>query len=232
MADKTDHLSPGDCSGDAAAYALGALEPDEALAFERHLEQCAVCRDELRAFEDVAHLLAVSPAPEPAPARLRKQVMRVVRQEPRATAAIAPARRWRVPWQVRAGGAAAVLAAIAAAVVITIGQTGGQPTRIVAARVVGVSGSARVRVTGQKGALIVRDLSQPPPGHVYEVWLQRRGAASPFPAGVLFSVTTTGNAQLALPESMRDIGQVLVTPEPDGGSPVPTHSPVIIARLA
>ncbi len=40
----------GHCGDDVAAYALGALEPAEAEAFVRHLESCAVCRDELDAF--------------------------------------------------------------------------------------------------------------------------------------------------------------------------------------
>jgi hypothetical protein len=35
-----------------------------------------------------------------------------------------------------------------------------------------------------------------------------------------------------LPASLRGIREVMVTPEPDGGSPAPTHTPVIVARLS
>jgi anti-sigma factor RsiW len=33
---------------DLAAYALGALPPDDAAELERHLEGCEVCRQQLR----------------------------------------------------------------------------------------------------------------------------------------------------------------------------------------
>ena len=41
----------GDCGGDVAAYALGALAPAEADAFRAHVQSCIVCRDELEAFQ-------------------------------------------------------------------------------------------------------------------------------------------------------------------------------------
>jgi anti-sigma factor ChrR (cupin superfamily) len=49
----------------AALYALGAFDQEEALAFERHLEGCAVCAAEVESFtavvQDLGH--AVTPAP-------------------------------------------------------------------------------------------------------------------------------------------------------------------------
>ncbi|MGH2892675.1 MAG: zf-HC2 domain-containing protein, partial [Solirubrobacteraceae bacterium] len=42
-----------ECGDDVAAYALGALAAAEADAFLRHLDACAVCRDELASFEEV-----------------------------------------------------------------------------------------------------------------------------------------------------------------------------------
>ena len=53
MSDKDTLPGSGHCGEDVAAYALGALEPAEAEAFARHLETCAVCRDELEAFQQV-----------------------------------------------------------------------------------------------------------------------------------------------------------------------------------
>ena len=38
------------CGEDAAAYVLGALEPDEAQAFRAHLAQCAACQKEVAEF--------------------------------------------------------------------------------------------------------------------------------------------------------------------------------------
>jgi anti-sigma factor ChrR (cupin superfamily) len=45
----------------AAAYSLGALEPEEAIAFEAHLAQsCRVCRAELGGFDATVSALALS----------------------------------------------------------------------------------------------------------------------------------------------------------------------------
>jgi hypothetical protein len=87
-----------------------------------------------------------------------------------------------------------------------------------------------VRVRDGRAELVVRHLSPPPPGHVYEVWLKAPGAA-PVPASVLFSVSSGGSAEVGLPGALRGSRQVLVTPEPRGGSPAPTHAPVIVAAL-
>ena len=44
----------------AAAYVLGALEPDERRAFEAHVAECATCAEEVRALRPVADALAHS----------------------------------------------------------------------------------------------------------------------------------------------------------------------------
>ena len=58
----------------SGAYALGALDADEAAAFEGHLESCASCRDEVRSFTEAASSLADVVA-TPAPERLRASVL-------------------------------------------------------------------------------------------------------------------------------------------------------------
>ena len=58
----------------SGAYALDALDGDEALAFERHLESCASCRDEVRSLRETLPALAEDSA-EPAPERLRADVL-------------------------------------------------------------------------------------------------------------------------------------------------------------
>lgn len=50
-----NHAGASDLLG---AYALDAVEPDEAAAVEAHLETCPRCRDELRAHREVVGLLA------------------------------------------------------------------------------------------------------------------------------------------------------------------------------
>jgi len=226
-----------DCGGDAAAYALGALEPAEAEAFRAHLERCIVCRDELAAFQQVVDVLPMT-APQYSPSRrLRRRVLRTVRDEPRSAAA--PARR-----QARRGGLswgsfprpAMALAVLLVLVVVGVGgavlsSTGAGHTRVIQASVVGTAGSAQLRLRDGQAKLIVNHLPLPPAGHIYEVWLKRADAA-PAPTSALFSVTSAGAADVDVPGNLSGVSQVLVTPEPAGGSRVPTHAPVIVAQLA
>lgn len=220
-----------DCGGDAAAYALGALEPAEAEAFERHLEGCAVCRDELAEFAQVVHALPMAASQQPAPKALRRRVLRAVREDAtvtsaprRSRAALQPTWLWR--GVVLAGACAAIVLAIFAG----LDYSSGGGVRVIRAHVAGIAGSASVRLSGGHGELIVHHLSPPPPGKIYEVWLKRpRGA--PAPTSVLFSVTSRGAGEVGLPPRLHGVTEILVTPEPKGGSSTPTHTPVIVAPL-
>lgn len=229
-----------DCGGDAAAYVLGALDAEEARRFRRHLDECAVCRDEVEALGGVVQALPLAAPQYPPPRRLRRRVRHAVRAEPRPSPAragwpqargttLTRARGW--PAYVRGWPAAAAAAAVLVAVVLGVQVGGGGAAHVIQARVIGLRGSAELRVSGTRGELIVRHLPSPPAGHVYEVWLKSAGAA-PVPASVLFSVTPSGSADVGLPRSLSGVSQVMVTPEPDGGSASPTHTPVIVAELS
>jgi anti-sigma-K factor RskA len=61
----------------SGAYALDALDPAEATAFEGHLESCESCRDEVRSFRDAVGALADDVA-APAPDRLRSSVLSAI----------------------------------------------------------------------------------------------------------------------------------------------------------
>jgi hypothetical protein len=74
-------------------------------------------------------------------------------------------------------------------------------------------------------------MPQPAKGKIYEVWL-KRGARGPAPTNALFSVSTAGSAAVRVPGDLHGVSEVLVTPEPPGGSAIPTHAPVIVARLS
>ncbi|MGB9184130.1 MAG: zf-HC2 domain-containing protein [Solirubrobacteraceae bacterium] len=73
--------SPLDCGDDVAAYALGALEDHERERFEHHLESCAVCSDELAAFEQAVALLLISAPQRPASQGLRRRLMAEVSRD-------------------------------------------------------------------------------------------------------------------------------------------------------
>jgi anti-sigma-K factor RskA len=221
------------CGGDAAAYVLGALDPAEAEAFKRHLQRCAICRDEITALQQVVNALPMAAIHDQAPARLRQHVLRRVREEPRPSPS-APRPRppgigahpklWRALVLVGAG------AAIALAVLAGMDLSRPPGARVIHARVAGVSGSAYVRLSNGRGELIVRHFSPPPAGEVYELWLKRPNRP-PAPTSVLFSVTSRGAGEIGLPRKLHGVSEIMVTPEPKGGTPLPTHSPVVVARL-
>ena len=225
-----------ECGGDVAAYALGALDPAEAEAFRRHLETCAVCQEELASFEQVVNELPGAAPPHKAPAAVRRKVMREVTADTRRRrhpAAEGDARK--------RGGASrrvtrpvlamAVVLLVAVGVVIGVSSTSSGPsTRVITGQVIG-GGSAQLRILHGRASLVVRHFAQPPPGKIYQVWLVR-GRNPPAPTSALFSVTSAGNGDVAVPGSLHGVSNVLVTPEPMGGSQQPTHTPVISVSLA
>jgi anti-sigma factor RsiW len=217
-----------DCGLDAAAYVLGALEPDEVEAFRRHLEHCAVCRDEVSSLRHVVDALPMAVPQYPVPGGLRRRVLGAARRAPHP--APAPARaspaRWpaRLPIPTLAGGLAAIIVIVIVAVVLA--SSGSSGTRVIQAS----TGNAELRIAGGRGELIVRALPQPPAGQIYQVWLARPNhPLAPTPA--LFGVTTAGQAYVGIPGDLNGVSEVLVTREPAGGTRVPTHAPVIVARL-
>jgi len=220
-----------DCGADAAAYVLGALEPEEAELFRSHLDQCAVCRDEVESFGGVVQALPLAAHQYEPPRGLKRRVLQEVQREQAVAAREGVRRRrtWRGPRQLLAGGAAALVAA--GGVVTAIELSAGVAATVVTAQVSGIAGSAQLRVTGGHGELVVRHLTPPKHGHVYEVWLQS-GKAEPVPASVLFGVNSSGDADIGIPKSIhRGISKVMVTQEPLGGRPRPTTTPVIVARI-
>jgi hypothetical protein len=232
---------PHHCAADAAAYALGALEPREASLFAAHVQTCVVCRDELTAFREVAKALPLAAPQLPLARGLRRRVLADFRRSATLTAASlrAPAARVRWPALPRlafalprpalALGAAAMLA-VATAGGLALGSAGSSSTRVLRAEVFGSSGSAQLRVAGDRGELVLHHMPSPAAGHVYEVWLKRAGRV-PAPTSALFSVTSGGDGDVEVPGSLSHVNQVVVTQEPAGGSPVPTSGPVVVAPL-
>jgi len=223
-----------DCGGDAAAYVLGALEPDEAEEFRRHLASCAVCRDEVAVLQQVADALPTAAPYQPAPKGLRRQVLRAVRAEPKSRIGGAPRERLlprmrRLPRPAFAVGGLLV-AAIAIGGGIELASTGSTGVRLIQANVIGLPGTAQLRVAGGRADLVVNHMPPPSSGQIYEIWL-KRGDQPPSPTRTLFSVTSAGAADVGVIGDLHGVSEVLVTPEPAGGSLAPTHPPVIVAQL-
>ena len=226
-----------------AAYLLGALDEAERAAFEEHLAGCPACREEVDELAPAAQALPMSVDPVDPPPSLKARIMAEVEREASLLAAAGPeadrppaARRrrrpsWRIPRLVPAAVAAGLLV-VGVAIGVGVGELRDTPERTVAAKVSGASGATvSLEMNGDEGRLLARDLPAPPSGRVYQVWLKRDGHA-PEPTAALFVPSRDGAATASVPGSMEGIDQVMVTDEPDGGSPQPTGDLLAVADVS
>ena len=224
-----------------AAYLLGALPDAEVEEFEGHLAGCERCRDEAASLRVAVDVLPGAVPPVSPPKELKSRVMSIVESEAEllqaaGTEADRPARRRRglrglFPRPViTAAAAAAALAVGVVAGVAIVGDDGGGGQRTLAARVTdpltATTARASLVVDGSRAKLVVRGMPAPESGRVYQVWLKRRDTV-PIPAGATFMLRS---GDVAIPRAVRDGDQVLVTSEPEGGSPVPTRQPIVVAQ--
>jgi anti-sigma factor RsiW len=230
-----------DASG---AYVLGALDETERAAFEEHLAGCPACREEVDQLLPAARALPVSVDPVAPPPSLKAQIMAEVEREASLLAAAgpeadrppaAPPGRRRLPQRVpRLVPAAVAAALLVVGIAIGVGasQLEGGPERTVSAQVSGAPGATvELELNGDQGMLMARGLPAPPSGRVYQVWLKRHGHP-PVPTAALFVPSREGAAMASVAGSLDDVDQVMVTDEPDGGSPQPTGHLMAVANLS
>jgi hypothetical protein len=260
MSVEKPNVEPENCGGNAAPYVLGALTDEEHESFGRHVESCAVCREEVAALHVVAAALPAAAPQVRAPAELKQRVMASVHADarrrdaeaqaesattPRPTPSTTRAPAWRRA-RVRVGSRAAAggwlqwrpnlaVGALAAAVVVlavvALTAGGSAPgTRVIQAQVLIPRARASLSVSGGQAELNVADMPQAGPGRVYEVWREQSG--SPQPTDALFTVSAGGSATVSVPGGVAGLREVLVTSEPLGGSRVPTRMPVIVAGVS
>jgi anti-sigma factor RsiW len=219
-----------------SAYALDALEPEEAREYETHLAHCERCREELALLATTAAALAHGVETPVPPRDLRERILVAARSE---RSNVVPLRSRRpVVWQ--------AVAAVAAAAAIGVGiwaatvssslssersarQRADDVLAVVAdpnAQRVALNGRAGSLVVAPSGeaALVIRRLGHAPSGKTYEAWViegkhpQRAGT---FPGG---GATTI----LPLQHSVSAGATVAVTIERSGGVDAPT-GPIILS---
>jgi anti-sigma-K factor RskA len=188
-----------------AAYALDALDPEEAEAYERHLSQCEECRAQLAELNETAANLAfaaVAPAP---PTRLRASILDAAAAE---RSNVVPLLRRR--WVARGlAVAAAAVAAIAVGLGVSLSQS--SQTRVYTLKI-GPNRTATLHISG---------LSAAPSGKTYEAWVIPVGRP-PRPAALFRGgAGTTVHLRGTVPQK----AVVAVTVEPAGGSSQPTTKP-------
>ncbi len=164
-----------------------------------------------------------SPAPE-ASEWLRRRVLANVRGEGEQSPVPPPAGVARRDRAAHLAAGALVGAAVVLALTLVLGD--GSPTRPTPAASRGHSARATLRRIGARAELVISDMSQPPIGEVYELWLDRSGRP-PEPTDELFTVTSAGNGAVEVPGGLRGVSDVIVTSEPLGGSTRPTSLPTL-----
>jgi anti-sigma-K factor RskA len=215
---------------DLAAYLLDALDPDELRQFRMHLEGCARCRHEERWLRAAVDQLPSSVDQLEPPRQLRNRLMARVQIEAAADRkGHRRSRRWAIG--LRPAAALATAAVIAAGIVgYVIGNDNGPETTTVQAEATKASPTAQATVvrTDDSAVLKVARLPVQRRGHVYQTWLQRGKQIVP---SSLFVVNKNGSGSAAVTGSLDGVDAVMVSEEPDGGSPQPTSDPVLIAKL-
>jgi len=222
----TDHKR---WSEDLAAYVLGALERDEAAEFERHLEGCERCREEMGWLEPAVQTLPEAVERQEPPRQLRAALMAEVRADAReAEARPAPARRRR--WLLKPAMGFAALALLVAGVVgYEVGDGGsgkGGGASTLERQVGGID--VKMVQEGNSGTLQLAGVHQLPPDKVLEAWVEREGEVEAVPA--LFVPDRNGQAETRIAD-MKGVEVVMVTEEPQGGSEAPTSKPIMTMKV-
>lgn len=238
-----DHTEHHDVEALIPAYAIGALDSEEARQVEAHLARCATCRALLAQYNQLAEdmLYAVPPVPVPdqVEAALRRELdtspekpaarPRAAFPFPRLAAYLAAAavlllflgngvllhRVNRLEAEARAQATALAVLARAPAVVLR----GDAPAPA-------AEGVLYLQPDTNLALLHVRNLPPVPEGKAYQVWLIHNGKRD---SGGLFHVDEKGEAVLLIraPRPLAEYQAIGVTVEPAGGSPGPTSPRVI-----
>lgn len=237
------------CNEDVAAYMLGALEPGEAAALERHAASCERCQAEIRWLTPALDALPEGIEKLQPPRELRSRLMAEVRADGGDGVATGAAVRrdsrtakpglldrassWvrdlgSGPMGLRpvAGVAVAVLV-VAAVAGFAIGggigsDQGSETSTFVYGKPPGVT--AKMVSDGGSGTLHLANVKQLPSERVLEAWVQRDGEVEPVEA--LFVPDRKGRASTTLGD-MHGVETVMVTTEPPGGSRSPTSPPIV-----
>jgi anti-sigma-K factor RskA len=232
------------------AYAVDALTGDELGQFEKHLQRCASCTEEVRGLRETAARLGLTTAVEPPPG-MRRQVLTAAsrtRQLPpsggRLLSRDTPRRATRLRRSLpRSAAAVAMAAAIVVLAVLQVNtrnqlQQTQQGSRAVAAvlaapdarieaspTTVGGSVTAVISPRDREAVVTTADLPAPTDAKVYQLWvINASGARS---VGLLPG-SSTGVTAPVLAAGVQSGDRLGITVEPAGGTSQPTTTPVVL----
>ena len=219
---------------DVGAYLLGAMNDLERQAFERHLNGCSECRDEVKRLRPAAEALPGSVEQLAPPPGLKARLMAEVEGDgaaagERGDTAADRRRGWLSG--IRLPRMAYVAAALLLGLVIGFGvaQLGGDDSRTVPVTVAKAMPDAggTLRISGSDATLRLHDMPELSASRVYQVWIQHGDRMLP---ARTFEVGSNGRGDVDLP-SVDDAQGVYVTREARGGAQVPSENPIVSVPL-
>lgn len=224
----------------SGAYAIDAVDELERARFERHLAECAACREEVASLREAAAQLPEA-ARTTVPTELRSRVLDQIAQV-RPLPPITDRRdRLSLPERARRRRTSRFLAAAAAFVVIGGGttvvaehpwSTPSQADQVLRAgdaisRTVDLRAGGSVTITRSsahdRAVVVTHDISAPPSGKTYELWLQD-AAGTMHPAGLMQG----GSRTVVLKGDASRFTGAGITVEPAHGSERPTTAPIAL----
>ncbi|MBS1884980.1 MAG: anti-sigma factor [Actinobacteria bacterium] len=237
---------------EVAAYALGALDPEQVVELERHLAACSRCQEELQWLSPAVRALPETVEPRTPPSALKRRLMAEARADVAAEAGRARGEERRQRAETRPGlgewlgglnvggltwkplaGLALVIIVIAGGIGYAVGNgggSGGGPEASVSTfrsgRAPGVL--AEVRREGSTGRLQLENVPPLADGRVLEAWVQRDGTVEPVKG--LFAPDHRGEATTTIAD-LGGVDLVMVTVEPAGGTRAPTSAPIASVRI-
>jgi anti-sigma factor RsiW len=190
-----------------AAYALGTLDENEALAVKVHLQNCEECQSEYDALRPVVSAVGSAVGNEIAPSPfLKARIMQKVR-----ASQTRPVRSFA--WLAYAIAAACLLLAIG------LGSVVMQQRQTISA----LASAHRIYI-------VAHGLPALPAGKVYQMWTLAKGATKVAPS-VTFVPDSTGNATVAVPADPATTTETAISVEPVGGSKAPTTKPIAVIPI-
>lgn len=227
------------------AYALGALDAEEAASLQAHLQTCETCREELAGYRALSDgLLAAMPPRQPSPALRRRLQGRL----PGARKAPRP----RISWSwggLTAGAAFLLLLALSLFSLTQLRQINQQQaallrqartdqaalamlsytsTQALAVNGGQITGTLLLNRDHNTAMLITWDMPQLPANRTYQVWFINPNGGRV--SGGIFRPDSGGSYTAAMlwpEESLSAYTGLGVTIEPAGGSPQPTGQRVL-----
>jgi anti-sigma-K factor RskA len=219
------------------AYALGILEPEDALRVSNHLAACIACQAEWKAYQEVVGGIALTVPQITPPARVKTALLSKISPQPEKSSILELIQGWLFGrGAVLRLAVAALILVLAASNVLLLNQVSklNQMSNLGYGSVLlkstenapGATGMVVYTTDGKFGFLVVNGLQKLQSDQQYQLWLIKGQQRT---SGGIFSVGAEGyfvmEVEPQVPLTAYDgFG---ITIEPAGGSPGPTGKRVL-----